>query len=658
MPSQVKSNSVVFRNIVFQDFGAGAMENWGLITYREYAILYEEGNAIPSLHLSMQSLGVSSNAAKETVAATIAHELAHQWFGDLVTMEWWTDLWLNEGFAAYTEVIGTDFVLPDVSFPDRFLLYALHPALQADSLVSSHPISVEVNDPSEINQIFDSISYLKGSSVLRMMANFLGIAVFNRGVTNYLQGNAFGNANQDNLWQYLTESGLEDNPDFFGSLSVKELMDPWTLQTGYPLISAIRQDHLITLTQSRFLASPGEEVEEAFWWVPVSYAYAEGDFEDTAPRTWLPANEDVVSVVEEEANLEMALILNVKQTGFYRVNYDLENWRKIAVSLLAEHTAIHIMNRAQLLDDAFNVAKAGLLDYQTALDQTLYLGQEMDYMPWKVSLNGFSYLAKMLHRAPGFGAYEDYLRVIIKPLYARLGYDEIEGEPLADSLLRVDVVAQACGLGDPDCVARSLQYLSQWMETPEPDVEDPIPTHVRSTALCTAISASSSSVWEFVYQRYLASSNPSKKITLLESLACSGEVWVLQRFLAMSLNEEAGVKKQDGYRVIAAVAGKSLGRYVAWNWIRDNWSVLTGYFDNGLSTRFKNIISAVADDFNTPFDLKELEDFIEDNEGILGSAESTARQMVELTRGNVLWMEQHYEEVVQWLHTPGKTLGN
>ena len=226
---------------------------------------------------------------------------------------------------------------------------------------------------------------------------------------------------------------------------------------------------------------------------------------------------------------------------------------------------------------------------------------------------------------------------------------QVPGEPVSNSLLRVEVLQRACGAGLPDCVARSLDLLHQWMAEDQPDLQDPIPAHARATALCTAIAASSSSAWQFVYQRYLASSNPGKKITFLEALACSGEDWVLERYLAMSLQEEAGVKKQDGYRVIASVAGQTLGRYVAWNWIRGNWSRLAQYFDTGLSTRFKIIVSSVAEDFNTAFDLKELEEFIEENREELGSAKDTALQMVELTEGNVLWMEEHYREVLDWL---------
>ena len=599
------------------------MENWGLIAYREYALLYEEGK--PShLAFSYIHLGATSDADKEYVADVIAHELAHQWFGDLVTMEWWTDLWLNEGFAAYTEFIGTDLVLPEANFLDQFLPDSLWPALQLDSLLSSHPISIEVNDPVEINQIFDTISYKKGSSVIRMMANFLGINTFNMGITNYLHGNAFGNANQDNLWQFLTDAALEDGAFLEGN-SIKDIMDTWTLQTGYPLVTASRSGSSVTLSQARFLISPEAEAdEEFFWWVPVSHCSPGGDWENTAPKLWLP-NSSLPFTFELEVEADTPLVINVKQTGFFRVNYDQANWALIADQLLNDHLGIHLMNRAQLLDDAFNVAKAGFLDYRVALDQTLYLVEETEYIPWSAAISGFGYISKMLRRTAGFGAYKSYMLAAIEPLYTRLGYDEIPGEPVVDSLLRVAVLDLACGLGHPDCVARSVGLLQQWQNASDPDLEDPIPSYARSTALCTAIAAGSSSDWDFVYQRYLASNNPTIKVTFLEVLSCSTEDWVLERYLGMSLTEESGVKKGDGYRVISGVATKTLGRYVAWNWIRDNWAQLRLYFDNGLSTRFKIVISSVADDFNTAFDLKELEEFVEENEGNLGSAEGLLR---------------------------------
>lgn len=430
-----------------------------------------------------------------------------------------------------------------------------------------------------------------------------------------------------------------------------------TLQTGYPVVSVLREGDLATLTQERFLLNPEAEPETVnYWWVPVSYTSPEEEepWEDTLPTLWLPPSNQTSTIILEGVDVQAPLLLNVKQTAFYRVNYDLDNWELISSCLRSDHTAIHRMNRAQLLDDAFNLAKAGLLDYSMALDLTFYLSQESDYLPWSAALSGLSYLAKMVSRTSGLGAYRAYLLAALEPLYTRLGYDQVEGEPVSDSNLRVLLLSELCKAGHSDCVTRSVELMDLWTASIEPDTVNPIPGHVRATALCTAIARGSTHTWDFLYLRYLHSNNPGNKNIYLEALACSAEDWVLHRYLDMSMQEEQGVKKQDGGRVITNVATKDLGRYVAWNWIRTNWMKLLDYFDShGAGSSFKRIISSVASDFNTEFDLMELERFIEENKDDLGTAETTAKQMVELTKGNIEWMEAHYTEVVEWLEHQG-----
>jgi len=635
--------------IAIPDFSAGAMENWGLITYREVALLYEEGT--------------SSRSDKEYVAVVIAHELAHQWFGNLVTMEWWTDLWLNEGFASYTEYVGTDFVSPETAILDRFVLEALQPALGYDSLESSHPISIPVNNPDEINQIFDTISYSKGGSVIRMMANFLGVDTFNRGITNYLHANSFSNANQDDLWQFLTEVGQEDGT--LVDLTVKEVMDTWTVQMGYPVVELRRQygSQMATVKQDRFLLTGASnnpnDTNPYTWWVPLSYTTTSKGFSNTAPAVWMSPSDaaqehliDLGDIADTEP-----IIANVQQTGFYRVNYDLDNWRLISELLVREHGTVHRINRAQILNDAFNLARAGLLDYPAALSVTEYLSQEEDYIPWRAALTGFNYLQTMMKRTPGYGDLKQYLLSALQPLYDRLGFDEIPGEGFLDEKLRIAMLGILCSLGHRECSESSSELLDQWMESGDPDVENPIPASVRATVLCTGIARGNKTHWDFLLARYLASNNANEKNNILSSLACTSEVWLLEKYLEMSLDENSGVKKQDGYRVITGVSRNTVGRYVAWNWIRLNWSKLAAYYDTAISSSVGRIISAVAGDFNTDWDLKELEEFIEDHEDELGSAARDAAQMVEGTKANIRWMSQHYQTILDWLQ-PDSTSTN
>lgn len=222
--------------VAMPDFNAGAMENWGLITYRETALLYDPN--------------VSTTTAQHSISSTICHELAHQWFGNLVTMKWWTDLWLNEGFATYMAGLGVHDLFPQWNSLQEEAVDNLLSVYSFDALKNSHPVSVTVGNPNEIDEIFDTISYKKGSSIIRMMGEFLGETTLQKGVSNYLKKHKYNNAEQDDLWQSLTEQAHSDgvlSKDF----TVKAIMDTWTLQTGYPLVTVKRNydDHSAEISQ-------------------------------------------------------------------------------------------------------------------------------------------------------------------------------------------------------------------------------------------------------------------------------------------------------------------------------------------------------------------------------------------------------------------------
>ncbi len=226
------------------DFAAGAMENWGLILYRETALLFD-----PLLN---------SASNQQRVAVVVSHELAHQWFGNLVTPEWWDDLWLNEGFASYVQYLGVDNIEPNWQMKLQFLVEELQPVFTEDALGTSHPVRVPVGAPSEINEIFDSISYEKGASIIRMLDNILTEDVFKEGLNYYLTERAYGNANSDDLWTVLTYAD-EDK----GKNDVKKIMDTWTLQMGYPYVSFTRNGKTLTAMQKHFLNNPNSTVEDS-----------------------------------------------------------------------------------------------------------------------------------------------------------------------------------------------------------------------------------------------------------------------------------------------------------------------------------------------------------------------------------------------------------
>ena len=219
------------------DFGAGAMENWGLITYRETSLLFSPEE--------------TSAKAKQWITMVVAHELAHQWFGNLVTMKWWNDLWLNEGFSSWIQYIGVDHLQPEWRMMDQFFLDTVAPALDLDSLTTSHPISVEVKDPKEIEAIFDTISYKKGASIIHMLERVVGEQTIRSGLSRYLKRHEFSNAVTNDLWTAISDAWSSNKRYNF---TVQELMDGWTLQMGYPLIVFDQQNdtNIYTIRQERY----------------------------------------------------------------------------------------------------------------------------------------------------------------------------------------------------------------------------------------------------------------------------------------------------------------------------------------------------------------------------------------------------------------------
>lgn len=308
------------------------------------------------------------------------------------------------------EHICVDHIEPSWKSKDLFVVNELHQVFALDALTTSHKISIEVSNPDQINEIFDSISYSKGASIIRSMENFLTVDVFKRGLSNYLNEFSYQSATQDDLWSALTleaqKSGVFDE-----SMSVKEIMDTWTLQTGFPYIHVTRnyESNKVNFEQRRFILMEANNTimerdeKESLWWVPITYTTKrESNFTHTRPSHWMKAERSIT--IDEGIDSNDWLMVNLQVTGYYRVNYDITNWKLIIKHLNnpKRYHEIAQSNRAQLIDDAMNLARADLLDYTTALDVTKYLNHERDYVPWKTAINNLLYIDSMFIRTPDY----------------------------------------------------------------------------------------------------------------------------------------------------------------------------------------------------------------------------------------------------------------
>lgn len=280
----------------------------------------------------------SDQKYKNRVVYVVAHELAHQWFGNLVTMDWWSELWLNEGFATWVGWYAVDHLHPDWDVWGQFVTDSMQSAFQLDALRTSHPIEVPVRNALEVDQIFDAISYLKGSSVIRMLAAHLTAETFLLGVSNYLKAHKYGNATTNDLWAALSEASGQD---------VNALMTPWIKKIGFPVVTVAEEPGQISLRQSRFL-SAGQvkpEEDETTWWVPLGLKSG-----SQVKSATLSVKEDTIREVDDSFYK-----LNSNQTGFYRTNLPPERLTKLGGQL----DKLSVQDKIGLVGDAAALAVSG-----------------------------------------------------------------------------------------------------------------------------------------------------------------------------------------------------------------------------------------------------------------------------------------------------------
>ncbi|XP_037773440.1 aminopeptidase N-like [Penaeus monodon] len=623
--------------VALPDFSAGAMENWGLITYREKYLMY-----IPE---------VSTPESRASVTETISHELAHQWFGNLVTPVWWDDLWLNEGFATYISLLGVDRAEPTWKVLETSAIQGVHGVFDLDSLESSHKISIRVNHPDDITEVFDGISYQKGASIIRMMTHYLTEATFRKGLTNYLKSLAYKNAVQDDLWKYLTLAAHEDGilPQ---NVTVKMIMDTWTLQKGYPVIHVKRSldGTSAILTQERFLVERSTNSSNSTdykWWVPLTYTtQSEANFNQTQAKLWMKDSEDYIIVLSLPPT-DQWVIFNLQETGYYRVNYDDHNWNLIIQQLKKDHRVINPINRAQIIDDAMSVAKAGRLSYDIAIDVYAYLRNEEEYLPWATGVSELTYIETMFKRRSGYGALKRYLLDLVLPVYEAVGFDDKIEDPYLEQKKRKIAVNWACKLGHKDCLGKALTLYRQWMGNA--DNTSLISPNLKWTVYCRAIEEGGEAEWDFAWDQYLRTNVASEKTLLLAAMACTKEAWILSRYLDMAINPVSGIRLQDVGNVLRSIGYNDVGRSLVWNYLKLNWNDIYTF----KKRRRGELMKSITYNFNTKQELQEVLSFLRRRKVSLEGNQRNVQQVEEKVRNNVAWMDANYDVIVQWLEENG-----
>lgn len=616
--------------VAIPDFAAGAMENYGLVTYRETALLYDYQH--------------SAAANKQRVAIVVAHELAHQWFGNLVTMEWWTHLWLNEGFATWVSYLAVDRLFPEWKIWIQFLDQTTE-GLRLDGLAESHPIEVEINHAGEIEEIFDAISYKKGASVIRMLQSYLGPDCFQRALASYIKRHACSNAKTEDLWAVLEEESGEP---------VNQLMSSWTKQQGYPVVTVKLKDQQLEFAQSQFSSSGSHG--DGQWIVPITLCCGSYDARHNFLLKERSATLDIKEflgcsiakqgLMETRGNVECSWIkLNVDQTGFYRVKYDehLASMLRCAI----ERTYLSATDRFGILDDCYALCMARHQSLTTLITLMGAYREEFDYTVLSNLIN-ISYKVTRI-TADATPELLDYIKQFFVSLFQyaaeKLGWEPKKEESHLDAMLRGELLTALAEFGHDLTQKEAIVRFHAFVNDRNTPLLPPDIRKAAYVAVMQTVSSSNRSDYESLLRVYRETDLSQEKGRILSSLASCPDPEIILEVLNFLLSPE--VRSQDA---IFGLAICKEGREVAWKWLKENWEHISKTWGSGfLITRF---ISAIVSPFSSEEKAKEVEEFFATRSK--PSIARTLKQSIERVLINAKWVqsirkEGELEEVVKEL---------
>ncbi|XP_045180065.2 puromycin-sensitive aminopeptidase-like [Mercenaria mercenaria] len=601
--------------IAIADFSAGAMENWGLVTYRETALLIDPQN--------------SSSKTKQWVALVVGHELAHQWFGNLVTMEWWTHLWLNEGFASWIEYLCVDHCFPEFDIWTQFVNQDLGRALELDALHTSHPIEVPVGSPDEVDEIFDAISYSKGASVIRMLHDYIGDADFRKGMNSYLTEFAYKNTFTEDLWASLgTASGKP----------VGKIMTTWTKQMGFPVIKVSeKQDgtkRVLEISQEKFNADgKTKEGESTQWLVPITVCTSESP---EKPVKIVLLEEAKMTIELDDVKPETWVKLNAGSVGVYRVQYSSEMLDRFVPAV--RDKALSSRDRLGLQNDLFALARAGLASSVDVLKVAEGYVNEDNYTVWSDLTMNLSTISNMIQYTDAEEAYKQFARSLYGPVAKKLGWESKPDEGVLTAMLR-DLVLLVMGRsGDPDTIAEATKRFEAHCEG-----KCTIPADLRATVYATVLTNGNEETYNKMLKLYDSTDLQEEKVRISRLLGKVKTESLIKRTLEFAMSDK--VRSQDTVFVIAGVTGSKLGRDMGWTFVKQNWDALHKRYQGGFL--LSRITKCMTEHFVTEDKAKEIEEFFKANPA--PAAERSIQQAVENVRLNAQWMKNQSEKVTSFL---------
>ncbi|XP_053665927.1 aminopeptidase N-like [Anopheles marshallii] len=576
------------------DRGSGAMENWGLVKYGEPALLFNPAR--------------NTYRARKGIAVVIAHEYAHQWFGDLVGPHWWSYIWLNEGFANLFGYIGADLAYPAERYWDLYAVENVQNAFGPDATDSIRPMTQDATTPAAISGLFDSIAYDKSGSVLNMFRTVLGDDNFRAGLKVYFQNRQLDGAVADDLYAGL-QAAIDGTDVLPEGYTVQQLMRSWETAPGYPVLTVRRNydDGSVILSQERFYE--GKSVPNAnLWYIPYSYASASNpNFDELSHFRWLSTKAERV---ETNVAADEWIVFNKQQTGYYRVNYDAHNWLMIAAALRDDPAAIHRFNRAQLINDAFNLARANRHDMALALDLLRYLANEHEYVPWAAANNVLSYFYGKLRGTANYHDFIVYVDALVGPVFESLGDISTvpEEETLLAKYLKQLVSTWACRIGYTECLRQTTEALHTAVET-----NTPVHPDVSYVVYCYGLKGATDDEYRWLFDQLISSRNEAERTLLIDALGCAQDQSQLVSLLTVAIGSNSELESllpSERSRIVSSIYSASRVGVEALIEALSNPLLAREFVDRFGQGTLNSVVSNVASRTNNEGELHQLEHFL------------------------------------------------
>uniref|UniRef100_K3W557 Aminopeptidase n=1 Tax=Globisporangium ultimum (strain ATCC 200006 / CBS 805.95 / DAOM BR144) TaxID=431595 RepID=K3W557_GLOUD len=620
--------------VAIPDF-MGAMENWGLVTYSESYLLIDEK--------------LSSQQIKMLTARVVCHELSHQWFGNLVTMEWWTGLWLNEGFAQFMEFEASNHIFPEWKIWDGFVQeIMLSSALVKDAMTSSHPIEVVVNHPHEADEIFDTISYDKGASVVRMLSEFLGRDQFYQGVHEYLVKFSYKNTVTEDLWDALeAASGVQ----------IKKMASSWTKQMGFPLVTLKQNaaDGSYILQQERFFTDQTHAKDDnSLWDVPLTAITSEdphtikrigiwdakssGKFESTA--TPVVADDSINQQIQVPKSEHGWIKLNPSHSSFYIVNYPAAVWKNLQGPV--RDRVFGVADRVSLLNSVFTLAGAGVLGVPDALDFTSAYVEEPEFLLWKEIALRMGHYSHLFGDEPFNAELQHYIRTLFTRVMQRLTWDASTATATTttgtnEGEFRKIVIKRMGFSGDQDVIHEAKRRFHAYVSGDAAV----LPADIRGVVFSIQLKNGDASHVKHLQQIYETSDFAEEKDDALVAMGLVPHAATKLQVLEWAVEN---VRSQDISSVFAGVASDKIGVELAWEFVQKHWDVLVKKYSN---MNFGYIMGRVIGGFRSEARAVEIEAFVATK-----NTAGFARRIngaLESVRLNSMALHRDRDAVAQWL---------